>query len=131
MSVDLGEPPQEDLSRGERPEQSVDHDDREAADQEVQSVGDVERQGVPDRPLKKHEDAEGGHHGAQGRRQAKPVAEQQADEDPQQRHRQVEEQERRGTRVGSRPTPMALIAIASCVSSQLSRGLGMPMVRSR
>ena len=68
MGVDLGQPLQKELWGVQRPEKGVDRDHREAGDQEVQSVCDVERQRRPNRPHEKDKDAEGGHHGAQGRR---------------------------------------------------------------
>ena len=91
MGVDLGQPLQKDLWGVQRPEQGVDHDHREAGDQKVEPVCDVERQCRPNRPPEHDKDAEGGHHGAQGRRQGKPIREEQAGEDPQQRHGQIEE----------------------------------------
>ena len=91
MGVDRSEPLQKDLFCGVRPNQSIDHDNREAAHQPVDSVSDVERQRLPDGPGEKYEDTDGGHHAAHTPRQGKPIREKQAGEDPHQRHAQIEE----------------------------------------
>ncbi|MGO8897412.1 MAG: hypothetical protein ACLQU5_03575 [Isosphaeraceae bacterium] len=91
MGVDRSQPFQKDLFCGARPNQGIDHDDREAAHEPVDSVSDVERQRLPDGPLGKYEDTDGGHHAAHAPRQGKPTGEKQASEDPYQRHAQKEE----------------------------------------
>ncbi len=72
----------------------MDHGDREAGNQEVQTVSDVEAERTPHVSVEEYEDPEGGYHRAQGRGQGKPIREQHAGEDPQQRESQIEE--RRG-----------------------------------
>ena len=73
----------------------MDDDHREAGDQEVDVVRDVEAERRAHAPLVEHEDPEGGDHRAEGRRQGNPVREEHADEDPEECDHEMEE--RRGS----------------------------------
>ena len=90
MDIDLAEALQKHPPCVERPEQRVDHDDREAGDEIVECIRGIKRQRRPHRPVQHDKDADGGHHGTHRRRERKPVGEQQAGKYPEERQYHIE-----------------------------------------
>ena len=70
MRVGLGEPADEDFGRIERPDERVDDDDRQAADEKVDVVVDEEVERRADAAVEKSEERDRGDHGRPSSRAA-------------------------------------------------------------